>query len=136
MTDDRPRLRERLEAERGLIAKVFPTAVIDVEALVVIVKDHPLPSGWSHNVTDVLVVIPSNYPAGCPDNVCARPDLRLANGDLPGNTMGEHSYAGRNWLQFSWHPDKGPWKPTNDPSVGSNLLNYLLGAVGRFAEAS
>jgi len=136
MTADRSRMRERLEAEQALITRVFRTAVIDLDALVVIIKDHPLPEGWSHDVTDVLVVIPTNYPGGRPDNVCARPDLRLADGKTPANTMGEHAYTARNWLQFSWHPEESQWRATNDPAVGSNLLSYLLGAVKRFEEPS
>ena len=67
-------------------------------------------------------------------DICARLDLRLASGAEPANTMGEHEHAGRRWLQFSWHPDE--WRPTADASRGGNLVNYLIGAVARFEEAS
>lgn len=99
-----------------------------------LLPDLPLTDGWSHDSSDVLLAIPSNYPAGCPDNICARPDLRLASGAEPANIMGEHEHAGRRWLQFSWHPDE--WRPTADASRGGNLVNYLIGAITRFEEAS
>ena len=128
------RLAERLEQEERLLAEAFPTARLDRDSLTVLLPDHRLPSGWSHDSTDVLFSIPSNYPAGCPDNVCACPDLRLASGADAAGTMGEHEYAGRRWLQFSWHPDA--WRPTADASQGGNLANYLIGAIARFEEAS
>lgn len=130
----RDRLAERLGQEERLLAEVFPTAHLDRESLTVLLSDLTLPEGWSHDSTDVLFVIPGNYPAGCPDNVCVRPDLRLAGGAEPANIMGEHEHAGRRWLQFSWHPDE--WRPTADASRGGNLVNYLIGAIARLEEVS
>ena len=80
------RLAERLAQEEPLLRQAFPKATIDSGALVVISHDHALPAGWSHGQTDVLFAVPLNYPAGQPDNVCARPDLTLAGGATPGNT--------------------------------------------------
>ena len=128
------RLTERLDEEERLLVEVFPTVRLDRDSLTVVLPAHRLPSGWSHEFTDVLFAIPSNYPAGCPDNVCSRPDLRLADGAEPANTMGEHEHAGRRWLQFSWHPER--WRPTADAARGGNLTNYLIGALARFEEAS
>lgn len=128
------RLAERLGQEERRLAEAFPTARLDRESLTVLLPDLPLPDGWSHSRTDVLFAIPSNYPAACPDNISARPDLRLASGAEPANIMGEHEHAGRRWLQFSWHPEE--WGPTADASRGGNLVNYLIGAIARFEEAS
>ena len=128
------RLAGRLDQEERLLAETFPTARLDRESLTVLLPDLPLPDGWSHDSTDVLFVIPSNYPAGRPDNICARPDLRLASGAEAANIMGEHEHAGRRWMQFSWHPDE--WRPTADASRGGNLVNYLIGASARLEEAS
>ena len=128
------RLAERLGQEESLLAEAFPTARLDRESLTVLLPDLPLTDGWSHDSSDVLFAIPSNYPAGRPDNICARPDLRLASGAEPANIMGEHEHAGRRWMQFSWHPDE--WRPTADASRGGNLVNYLIGAIARFEEAS
>jgi hypothetical protein len=100
----------------------------------VVLTGHALPPGWSHDRTDVLFLFPDNYPAGCPDNICARPDLRLANGELPGNNQGIQRHAGADWLQLSWHIEGADWRSTADPRNGSNLATYLLGALARFEE--
>jgi hypothetical protein len=130
------RLRERLELEEPVLLEAFPTARIDPASSTVTLYDYRLPAGWSHEVTDVLFGFPTNYPAGCPDNVCVRPDLRLVNGELPQNNQGTQTHAGRAWLQLSWHVDAEGWTPTADPRRGSNLVTYLVGALARFEEAS
>jgi hypothetical protein len=130
------RLAERLAQEEPLLRQAFPKAAIDSDALMVILYDHPLPPGWSHDRSDVLFAIPLNYPAGQPDNVCARPDLTLAGGAMPGNNQGIQQHAGRSWLQFSYHIDPNDWRPHADAAKGSNLADYLAGALSRFQEAS
>jgi hypothetical protein len=130
------RLLDRLAQEAALLRQAFPGANIDPEALVVILTDYDLPPGWSHHQTDVLFPIPVNYPAGQPDNICARPDLTLANGAAPANSQGIQTHAGKPWLQFSYHIDPSDWKPNADPAAGSNLADYLTGALTRFQEAS
>jgi len=130
------RLSVRLAEEEVLLRKAFPTVRIDHDALVVILSDHPLRPGWSHELTDILFAVPANYPAGQPDNVCARPDLTLAGGSSPANNQGIQTYAGRPWLQFSYHFEPADWRPTADASVGSNLVEYLTGALTRFEEPS
>jgi hypothetical protein len=130
------RLAERLAQELPLLRQAFPDATIDVESLVVVLHAHALPAGWSHDRTDVLFAIPTNYPAGQPDNICARPDLTLAGGATPGNCQGLQPHAGRSWMQFSYHIDPNDWHPDADPAKGSNLADYLAGALTRFQEAS
>jgi hypothetical protein len=129
-------LRDRLEQELPLLLQAYPTAQLDLDQLVVVLADYPLAPGWSHTTTDVLFAIPANYPAGQPDNVCARPDLTLAGGTPPGNNQGQQTHAGRTWLQLSWHVEPSDWQPTADPADGSNLADYLTGALSRFDEAS
>jgi hypothetical protein len=46
------------------------------------------------------------------------------------------TYAGRQWLQFSYHVDPNDWRPHANPTAGSNLADYLAGALTRFLEAS
>lgn len=130
------RLAERLAQEGPLLRQAFPKATINSDALAVILHDYPLPTGWSHDHTDVLFAVPLNYPAGQPDNVCARPDLTLASGATPGNSQGIQQHAGRPWLQFSYHIDPNDWRPHADAAKGSNLADYLAGALSRFQEAS
>ncbi len=131
-TDER--LRERLDAEAVILTEAFPTATIDAQTNTVTIVNHPLPPGWSHSSTDVLFSFPPNYPAGCPDNVCVRPDLRLARGELPANNQGVQVHAGREWLQLSWHIDAADWRPSANPREGSNLVTYLIGALSRFED--
>ncbi|HYV00841.1 MAG TPA: hypothetical protein VEM93_00640, partial [Actinomycetota bacterium] len=92
------RLRQRLEREEPVLVEAFPTARLDRDSNTVTLLNHRLPPGWSHETTDVLFGFPSNYPAGCPDNVCVRPDLRLASRELPANNQGIQTHAGREWL--------------------------------------
>lgn len=130
------RLAERLAQEEPLLRQAFPDTTIDYESLVVVLRDHALPPGWSHGSTDVLFAIPINYPAGQPDNICARQDLTLAGGVTPGNCQGIQQHAGRSWMQFSYHIDPNDWHPNADAVKGSNLADYLAGALTRFQEAS
>jgi Prokaryotic E2 family E len=129
-------LLRRLATERALLRQAFPSAILDAEALVVVLPGYRLPAGWSHARTDILFAIPPNYPAGQPDNICARPDLRLASGSLPGSSQGVQIHNGRPWLQFSYHIEPRDWRPHADAATGSNLTDYLAGALARFDEMS
>jgi hypothetical protein len=129
-------LRRRLARENPLLRRAFPTATVDCEGLVVTLADYRLPPGWSQRRTDVLFAIPVNYPAGQPENICARPDLALAGGTAPSNNQGVQTHAGRPWLQLSYHVNPADWRPKADPAAGSNLTDYLTGALTRFDEAS
>lgn len=129
-------LEQRLVQEQHLLHQTYPNATVKTETLVVILTEYRLPEGWSHAITDILFVIPPNYPAGQPDNICARPDLHLADGGPPGNSQGVQVHDGRQWLQFSYHVDPLDWRPRADPATGSNLTDYLAGALTRFDEAS
>lgn len=134
MASPEEQLSERLNREEPVLHEAFPNASIDRTANAVILADHALPPGWSHKSSDVAFAFPSNYPSGCPDNVCVRPDLTLANGQAAGNNQGIQTLAGRQWLQFSWHIDGADWVPTADPRQGSNLATYLIGALTRFED--
>jgi hypothetical protein len=127
-------LAKRLEIEEAVLRETFPNASIDRAARAVIVACRHLPHGWSHDTTDIAFGFPPNYPSGCPDNVCVRPELTLANGQPPGNSQGIQTLAGRQWLQLSWHIEAADWAPTADPRQGSNLTTYLIGALTRFEE--
>lgn len=135
MVSAHDRRRERLEQERPLLVRAFPTAVLDVDNSVVIVPAHRLPPGWSHDETDILVEIPPKYPSTPPDNVCARSDLTLTSGQSPQNNQGYRDIAGRRWLQFSYHVDPSEWRPNADLTTSSTLVDYLHGALTRFEEA-
>lgn len=129
------RRRQRLERERPLLEAAFLSVALDIDAGVVIVLRHPLPPGWSHVETDVLVEIPEQYPSTPPDNVCARADLKLANGQPPQSNQGHRQIAGRQWLQFSYHVEPSDWHPDVDLAKSSTLVDYIHGALSRFEEA-
>jgi hypothetical protein len=129
-------LRQRLAREAPVLRRAFPGAGVDAETLTVTLADHRLPPGWSQRRTEVLIAVPLNYPAGQPDNVCVRPDLTLADGSVPGGSQGIRIHAGRPWLQLSYHVNPADWRPQADPEAGSNLADYLAGALTRFDEAS
>ena len=131
MTTVAHRLDARLDEEEPLLVDAFPSVRLDRDTQTVLLPDYRLPAGWSQDQTDVLFVYPANYPAGCPDNVCTRPDLRLASGHHAQNNQGTHIYAGRDWLQLSWHID-AEWRPSATAAEGSNLVTYLIGALARF----
>jgi hypothetical protein len=130
------RWRKRLEQERPLLAQAFPTADLDIDIGVVIVRGHILPPGWSHHETDALVEIPAKYPSTPPDNICARPELTLADGRVPGSNQGHRDIAGGRWLQFSYHVDAADWRTDVDLAKSSTLVDYLHGALTRFEEAT
>jgi hypothetical protein len=127
-------LAQRLDLEEPVLREAYPNASINRAANAVILLGHHLPAGWSHDVTDVAFGFPPNYPSGCPDNVCVRADLTLANGQPAGNNQGIQTLAGRQWLQLSWHIEGADWAPTAEPRQGSNLATYLVGALARFEE--
>jgi hypothetical protein len=133
---DSDRRRQRLEQEHLLLEAAFASVLPDIEAGIVIVRGHTLPSGWSHEETDVLVEIPEKYPSTPPDNVCARADLTLADGTMPQNNQGHREIAGRRWLQFSYHVEPSDWHPDVDLARSSTLVDYLHGALSRFEEAT
>lgn len=130
------RRRSRLETERSILEKAFPTAQIDVESGLLILRGHRLPPGWSHEETDVLIEVPDQYPSTPPDNVCARGDLTLAGGGLPANNQGYREIGGQRWLQFSYHVEPADWRPDSDITRSSTLTEFLYGALTRFEEAS
>lgn len=130
------RQRERLEQERQLLVQALPSIVLDIEAGIVVVRDHVLPAGWSHTETDVLVEIPAQYPSTPPDNVCARADLTLAGGGMPENNQGYREIAGGQWLQFSYHVEPSDWHPDIELEKSSTLVDYLHGALSRFEAAT
>lgn len=133
MTDSSDtRHRERLEKERQLLVRAFPSVDLDIDARIVIVRNHKLPTGWSHAETDVLVEIPAQYPSTPPDNVGARPDLRLAGGGMPENNQGNREIEGHQWLQFSYHVESSDWHPNIELGKSSTLVDYLYGALTRF----
>jgi hypothetical protein len=81
-----PRL-QRIASEAALAAVHYSQskrASYDDEAgRWVIIHDFPLPRGYNYSSTDVLILLPPNYPQTPPDWFYVDYNLRLANGQRP-----------------------------------------------------
>lgn len=99
--------------EQGYEAEVHD----DGSLTVVIFKKFPLPKGYNKDTTDVLIKVPVSYPNGQLDMFWTEPDLRLASSNGQAATSPEQ-ILGRQWLRFSWHPQK--WNPGRD-----NILTFV-----------
>ncbi len=102
----------------------------------VLIKRLPLVPGWNKGETSVLVLVPAGYPVTPPDNFYVDNDLRLAGGQIPGNTTPNQAVLGRAWMQFSYHVEGSDWRPHADMLQGHNLMTFLAGVLWRLAEAN
>ncbi len=127
---------DRRKREIDLIARQFGEIEVGPGLDWVLIRRRPLVPGWNKGETTVLVLIPPGYPVTPPDNFYADPDLRLANGQLPGNASPNQTVLGRPWLQFSYHVEGGDWRPHADVLQGHNLMTFLAGVVLRLAEVN
>lgn len=96
-------------------AKLVPLGDITM----VTVPDFPLPAGWSLEKTDVMFLVPSEYPVAAPDMFYVSPRLALPDGGIPANATEIEQHGGKSWQRFSWHYTT-PWKPSR-----GSLLSHL-----------
>ena len=130
MLDRRERELELVEAQFGELERATDLSWF-------VIKRLPLPSGWSHAATAILILLPPGYPETPPDNFYTEPDLTLAGGAEPGNASGTLDLGGQRWRQFSWHfEDTNEWRPHAEIERGHNLLTFVLGVQQRLAEVS
>ncbi len=128
-------MRPRLEEEFRILKIQYP----DLEhapSCDWFVIQQTLPSGWNKEIVRLLVQVPVGYPASPPDNFYTDPDLRLANGNLPGNTSNGQIVAGQTWLQFSYHLEPHSWHSHVEVLKGHNLMTFLDGVKNRLSEVS
>lgn len=129
-------MKERVSRELELVGRRFGELEVGPNLDWFVVKRFPLEAGWSKAATKILVLLPGGYATMPPDNFYADPDLRLANGAVPGNASAGQQAAGRTWLLFSYHVESGDWQPDPVPEDGHNLLTFLEGVIRRLREAS
>lgn len=127
---------DRRKAEIDLIRDEYGEVEVGSNLDWVIIKDWRLPDGWSKPSIKLLVLIPPGYPVTPPDNFYVDNDLRLTNGQMPGNVNANNQQLGRTWLQFSFHVEGGHWKPSADLLSGHSLQTYLTGVATRLQEVS
>ncbi|MEZ2370962.1 E2/UBC family protein [Arthrobacter sp. RCC_34] len=80
-----------------------------------VIKDYPLPQGFTAQATDLLVRLPPGFPDAAPDMFWVNPEIRLAatGAYAPASEVPEQ-YLGRIWQRFSRHLAPGTWRPGID----------------------
>ena len=129
-------MKDRRRVEVELVQRSLGELQLGPNLEWLIVPRWRLSKGWSKKGTRMLVLIPSGYPTMAPDNFYVDADLRLENGQLPGNTGNAELPDLGAWLLFSFHVEPDDWQPHVNPILGHNLLTYLAAVRQRLSEAN
>ena len=126
---------QRIDAELDLLRNAYPG--LEHKDGWVRIPEVSLPSGWNRSKTDVAFQIVDQYPGTPPYGLYVPAGLRFR--DAKPNDYAEPSGArplfGGEWGMFSWTIfNPGDWKPTENVTAGSNLLQWVRGFNQRFAE--
>ena len=80
----------------------------------IIIQGYRLPDGrFDHDVADVLIIIPSNYPDAAPDMFHTMPWVKVVStSSYPIRADQPVTFAGQNWQRWSRHADS--WRPGKD----------------------
>ncbi len=128
-----PRVIEELD----LLRKSYSNLKFVEEGLWICISDYSLPkeSQWNRTSTDVVFQIPVAYPGTPPYGFYVLSGIKCANVQ-PDNYKDpadqQPPFEGQ-WGIFSWTPEGGEWKPTEN-LTGTNLLNVVRGFADRFIE--
>jgi E2/UBC family protein E len=84
---------------------------------------------WSQQTTNIVIAIPSTYPAGGLYAFYMQQELRHVSGSIPGQ-QSSVIIDGRTWTLISWHyaPDR-QWNPIND-----DLASHVAHCRGYFLQ--
>ena len=126
-------MKERILQEIELLQKKYGVLEYGPNMEWVLFKEFRLLTGWNKDVTELLVVIPPGYPSTPPDNFFVPVGFRLASGGQISNYSESVSHIGRQWGQFSYHPD-GDWRPAANILDGDNLLTFMIKVSDRLKE--
>ncbi|MFN7017546.1 MAG: E2/UBC family protein [Fimbriimonadales bacterium] len=113
----------------------------------VVIKDFPLPPGYNYERTDVLILLPPNYPQTPPDWFYVDDNLRLADGRKPSHVFYNETRFDPNrasqmidappqmkgWTACCLHIRS--WRPAANPLEGHSLLSVcelIRGALKRW----
>jgi len=91
---------------------------------------------WNRQKTRLLVLVPPGYPVTPPDNFYVEEGLRTASGNMPANYTENQTHLGQQWGQFSFHAEKGHWRPSADVLDGDNLITFMIQVERRLEEAN
>jgi hypothetical protein len=115
----------------------------------VMIKDFPLPEGYNYETTDILVLLPPNYPQTPPDWFYVDDNLRLADGRRPSHVFYQQTTHDPNTRLVNRAEEKPPqmkgwtgcclhirsWQPAANPVEGHSLLSVcelIRGALERW----
>ena len=121
-----------LQTQFEILKESYPQALMEElpsGAVLIIISDFPVPTGWSKDNATLRFLAPVGYPFAKPDCFWVDSDFRLKNGAMPKNAQiqvipeVDGSYS---W--FSWHV--GHWNPNKD-----NLSTFVRVVINRFKEA-
>lgn len=142
---------QRIAYELGLCAVAFSrtkSVSFDDEAgSWVVVHDFPLPKGYNYETTDVLILLPPNYPQTPPDWFYVDYNLRLADGREPQHVFNNMEFGMVHDPNRRDHRDIPPqmmgwtacclhireWKPKTNPTEGHSLLSVCQLIAQAFA---
>ena len=93
----------------------------------------PVPAGYDHSSTDLLLRLMPGYPDIAPDMWWFDPGVRLATGaEAPATSLIEQ-YLGRSWQRWSRHFNPGQWRSGVDGL--ESFLALIRGELQRCAKA-
>ncbi|GBC89933.1 hypothetical protein HRbin14_00665 [bacterium HR14] len=115
----------------------------------VIIREFPLPEGYNYETTDVLILLPPNYPQTPPDWFYVDTNLRLANGKKPAHIFYDDTHDPNEAIYGDQPPEMlgwtacclhiREWKPAANPIEGHCLLSVcelIKNAFERWKHAS
>ena len=92
--------------ERGIAHEI----VVDSGMICVVMPQWPLPGGFDHDESDLLVRLSPGYPDVPPDMWWFSPPVHLANGQELRATNVVETHLGRSWQRWSRHFSGGQWQ--------------------------
>ncbi len=92
--------------ERGVVYEVASEAGMTC----VVISKWPLPAGFDHDASDLLILLSAGYPDVRPDMWWFDPPVRLADGRAITATEVVERHLGRSWQRWSRHFTDGQWQ--------------------------
>lgn len=115
-------MRERIHREINALADQVEIILFDPDRNVIIVDDYPLPDGWNHETTTIVIELPDEYPRRVPD-VYVPDDLQF-EGSKPHTLT---SFAPAGWYKFDLQPLSTQWIPERHTVV--TVLRQIHGSL-------
>ena len=125
-----------MQQELKLLRSRFPNVEYRTEGHWFRIPSYPFPEEWNRTVTDVAFQVRAGYPGTPPYGIYVQAGI-LFKDTKPDNYVepaSNHPPFEGTWGVFSWTPEDGQWRATNDLVTGSNLLNWVLGFTERFRQ--